>query len=148
MTWAGVAMVVVAATAYSLATTYPGYAVALPVLGAAAVIAGGTVAPTRGAESVLGLAPFRQVGRWSYSWYLWHWPVLVVYVAWRGTTLAATPLIVRLALVAGSLVLAVATYHLVENPVRHSPFLMGSPRATAVGAVLLVGSCVALTYAF
>jgi hypothetical protein len=37
---------------------------------------------------------------------------------------------------------------LVENPVRHSRLLITSPKATMVGAALLVASCVAFTYAF
>ena len=51
---------------------------ALPVLGAAAMIAGGTAAPALGVEALLRWAPFQWLGAISYSLYLWHWPVLII----------------------------------------------------------------------
>ena len=47
---------------------------------------GGSAVPSRGAESVLGTASFRRVGQWSYSWYLWHWPFLVIAAEAAHTT--------------------------------------------------------------
>ena len=77
-TWAGAACILVAALAYTSATAYPGDAVALPVIGAAAVIAGGVAAPALGAEALLRRRPFQWLGAISYSLYLWHWPIIVV----------------------------------------------------------------------
>jgi len=147
-TWIGMAMILSAAIAYNLLTVYPGYAAALPVAGAALVIAMGTSVPPAGVESMLRVAPFQWVGRLSYSWYLWHWPVLVLFFSYKAKSLESTPVATRLAIEVGALGLAVCTYYFVENPVRHSLFLVSSPRATGIGAALLVGSCVALTYAF
>src|SRR5207302_1628925 len=77
LTWLGLGMIVLAALVFDGATAYPGSAVALPVLGAAFVIAGGCGASRRTAELLLGRAPMQVVGRMSYSLYLWHWPILI-----------------------------------------------------------------------
>ena len=146
MTWVGLACVGVASTTFSAKTIYPGVAALLPVVGAALVIAGGTVAPPWGVEAVLKHPPFQWVGRWSYSWYLWHWPVLVLVALSNQTTVNATSVTTNLGLVAFSLVLAIATYFLVENPSRHSKFLSRNASGSLVGAGLLVMSCVVFTF--
>ena len=65
-------------TQLSPTTPYPGSAALLPVLGAALVIGAGCAAPARGCGRVLELRPMQAIGRVSYSWYLWHWPILLV----------------------------------------------------------------------
>ncbi|MBG0566181.1 acyltransferase family protein [Actinoplanes aureus] len=115
LTWGGLAAVVASAVIYDEQTPFPGTAAALPVLGAAAIIAAGGAAPRGGASVLLRTKPFQLIGRYSYSFYLWHWPVLMIGPA----ALDVEPSIeVNLALAAGSLVLAVVSYHVVENPVR------------------------------
>ena len=74
--WAGLAVILLACTRLSATTLYPGTAALLPVLGAALVIGAGCAAPSQGCGRVLALSPMRAIGRISYSWYLWHWPVL------------------------------------------------------------------------
>lgn len=65
---------------------------------------------------VLGTAPLQWLGRLSYSLYLWHWPIYAV-VNSRSTGLDGLSLLaVRLAL---SIAAAMASYHLVEVPLRH-----------------------------
>ncbi len=78
MTWLGIGMILAAALTFDAQSDYPGSLVALPVLGAGFVIAGGAAAPLYGVEALLGLAPFRWLGRLSYSLYLWHWPILIL----------------------------------------------------------------------
>ncbi len=148
MTWAGIAGIMVGAVAYSTFTPYPGIAVALPVLSTALVIAGGTPRPTRGAEMVLATPPFRWVGRWSYSWYLWHLPLLVLAAQAAHTVVNSQSIATNLVLVAVALGLAALTYQFVENPVRHSKRLVGSPRWSLVGAGVLIAAVFAFTFAF
>ena len=111
-------------------------------------MAGGASEPRWGAEVILGTPLFRWLGRRSYSWYLWHWPVLVIAAAYAHTTVYRDSILENLGLAALSLVLAAISYSLVENPIRHSALFARSPRATVVGALLLVGSFLALTFAF
>jgi hypothetical protein len=111
----------VAAFTFTSATSYPGYLVALPVIGAGLIIAGGTAGPSWGVESLLSVRPLQFIGLVSYSWYLWHWPILVLFTQRRGV--ANLPVADNVLLVLIALVLAVGTYLVVENPVRHSRFL-------------------------
>ncbi|MEV0897794.1 acyltransferase family protein [Actinoplanes sp. NPDC049802] len=134
LTWAGLTAVLISAFLYDEATPFPGSAAALPVLGAAAIIAGGCSAPRGGAVTLLGTWPFQQIGKYSYSWYLWHWPVLMIV----PHMLDAEPNIpLNLGLSAGALILAIGSYHLVENPARnHSWVKARSRRGLAVGLAL------------
>jgi hypothetical protein len=101
------------------------------VLGAAAVIA--TARPS----GLLGLRPLTRIGDYSYSLYLWHWPLLIVVPAALGHGLGLGG---RLGLCAGALVLAALTYHLVENPVRHRRQLTARPVRGLVTGLGLSGA--------
>jgi len=74
----GLAAVLYAVVALDGSTTFPGSAALLPVLGTAAVVAGGANGASYGPVRLLGVRPAQLLGRLSYSWYLWHWPVLVL----------------------------------------------------------------------
>jgi peptidoglycan/LPS O-acetylase OafA/YrhL len=148
MTWIGLGLVLIAATTVTLKSALPGSITAVPVFGAALIIAGGCAAPSWGVESFLRLPPFRWLGRWSYSWYLWHWPVMVLAALHAHTTVAATSTGRNTLLALLALLLAAATYFLVENPIRHSRWLAQQPGYTLVGAGLFIASCVAFTFAF
>lgn len=76
--WAGVIGVLVASHFYTTGLPFPGYEALLPTLAAAALIF------ARSDESswlgrLLGKRPMQYFGDISYSLYLWHWPVVVLY---------------------------------------------------------------------
>jgi peptidoglycan/LPS O-acetylase OafA/YrhL len=110
----GLAAVLVAAFVFTNQTPYPGSAAALPVVGAAVLIACGC-AGQRGVGVLLGLRPLQFGGRVSYSWYLWHWPMLIIAPMILGHGLTWWQ---RLAVVALSLGAAVLSFKLIENPAR------------------------------
>ncbi len=139
LSWFGLGGILSAALVYSSTSSYPGWLVAVPVIGAGLVIAGGAAQPTWGVESVLGLRPFQWLGVVSYSFYLWHWPILIIATQDRGTS--QLPVVDNILLVLASLVLAIGTYFVVENPVRHSTVLRGRRWASiAMGGCLIVGT--------
>ncbi len=139
MTWLGLGAILVAALAFDNRTAYPGSWVAVPVVGAALVIAGGVVAPARGAEVLLGTAPFGWLGKLSYSLYLWHWPILVVAAESQGRT--SLPVPQSLGLVAVALVASAVTFRLVEDPIRHARF----PTRFRWGSIALGAGLIGLT---
>jgi peptidoglycan/LPS O-acetylase OafA/YrhL len=134
--WGGLAVIVVTCTQLGPATPYPGSAALLPVLGTALVVGAGCATPELGVGRFLSLPVMRSIGRVSYSWYLWHWPVLLLAPALFGHALG---LGARLAMVMVSLALAIATLYLVENPARFAVGLRSSPgRSLAVGGAVTV----------
>jgi peptidoglycan/LPS O-acetylase OafA/YrhL len=144
LSWLGLAAILLAAFVFSPATPYPGWVVALPVLGTALVIATGVATPVHGAERLLGLRPFQWLGLVSYSLYLWHWPVLTLATERSGA--GSLPASDALLWVLLSLGLAILTYLLIENPVRHSGFLIVRRWASlALGACLIAASLTVAT---
>nr|WP_231981915.1 acyltransferase family protein [Mycobacterium sp. E2327] len=139
--WLGLGAVLLTCIRLGTNTPYPGTAALLPVVGTALVIGAGCATPAQGVGRVLALPPMRTVGRVSYSWYLWHWPVLVLAAPLLGHQLG---LAVRLATVVISGGLAVLTLRFIENPLRFSPSIRRSAgRSLAVGgAATAVAACV------
>jgi peptidoglycan/LPS O-acetylase OafA/YrhL len=133
----GLAAIAGGAVLFTQATPFPGFAALPPVLGTVAVLASGAAAPAGWPSRVLGSVPLRWLGRRSYSWYLWHWPVLVLAVAvFPGLSLAA-----RIACGALALGLSDASYRWVERPARQSPWLGPRPWATLAFAAALTLTC-------
>jgi len=131
--WAGLALILLACTLLSTATPYPGTAALVPVLGTALVIGAGCAAPSQGCGRLLALPPMRAVGRVSYSWYLWHWPVLLLAPPLLGHPLGLAG---RLAAVLVSAGLAVLTLLLLENPLRFAaPVRRSALASLALGGV-------------
>ena len=133
--WLGLAAIAVAVVTFGAATPFPGPAALVPTLGAAAVIAAG--APLR----LLTLRPMRWLGRVSYAWYVWHWPVLV----FAGAGSAGGRALVALL----SLVPAWLTYRWIETPLRHSTLHVRRPWTTLAaglaGPAAVVGIGLALS---
>ena len=129
----GLVLIAAACTLLDSAIPYPGTAALLPTLGAALVIAAGCATPTAGCGRLLGLPPLRAIGQISYSWYLWHWPVLILIPIAVGHSLG---LPARVAAAAASAVLAALTLRYLENPLRFTPRIRTSAwRSLGLGAV-------------
>jgi peptidoglycan/LPS O-acetylase OafA/YrhL len=139
--WAGLALILLACVWLSPTTLYPGVAALLPTLGAALVIGGGCATPDQGGGRLLGLPPMRAIGRISYSWYLWHWPVLVLAPFVLGHPLGLAARITAALLSAG---LAWLTLHYLENPLRFAPKIRDSAwRSLGLGAAAtIIAVCV------
>ncbi|WP_341923762.1 acyltransferase family protein [Nocardioides psychrotolerans] len=116
LVWGGLASILVACVAFDETLAFPGYAAALPVLGTAAVLyAGAHAGVTTSAGRLLSLRPMRAVGDWSYSLYLWHWPLLIVPPTALGRDLRPLEVVLLVAL---AFELAYLTYRFVEQPFR------------------------------
>ena len=148
LSWIGIAGIAISTQVLSITMGYPGLVALLPVLSAAAVIAGGTAVPRWGAETLLRTPPFKWIGRWSYSLYLWHYALIIVITTAIGKIEFSLSNWQRLGLVLLSLVVAALSYFFIENPIRRSKRLARSPRATLIGAAVLIASCILLTYAY
>jgi hypothetical protein len=108
---AAVAMFAVAIFFYSPNTLFPGLAAVLPVAGAALLVVtpGGWVN-----RRLLSSGPMVFIGLVSYSWYLWHWPLLSF--ARILSERISVPMAAGIGLL--SFLLAIASHRLVETPFR------------------------------
>lgn len=139
---AGLACIATAVFMYGHETKFPGLAAILPCIGSALVIVGGTM-PGGIVARAIGARPFAYVGRISYSLYLVHWPIIVfgkrLYPGMNAAQFGGCALI-------ASLLLAVISYHFVEQTFRHGP------RGQHARPVLLVSAasilCVVLALGF
>jgi peptidoglycan/LPS O-acetylase OafA/YrhL len=144
--WVGFGAIVWSVVRFSASTAFPGTAALVPVGGAALMLAAGCAAPARGASLLLRARPLQRAGRISYSWYLWHWPALILVPAMVGHSLNTLE---NLALVGLSALLATATVAFVEDPVRFARSLTtnagwslglgGSLSIAALVSILLIG---------
>jgi peptidoglycan/LPS O-acetylase OafA/YrhL len=112
---AGAAAIAIAVGGLGPATAYPSYVATLPALGAMLIIIGGLADPHNAVARALGTAPFVAIGLVSYSWYLWHWPLLSFL---RLANSGAHDLVMELGAMALALVLAGLTWRFVEQPIR------------------------------
>jgi peptidoglycan/LPS O-acetylase OafA/YrhL len=135
MAWVGLLGILVSAFLITAHTEYPGYAAVLPVAAAALLIAAGTGSPC-GPERVLAEPALQGIGAVSYSWYLWHWPLLILAPFLVGHALDVEG---RVDVVAVSLALAIATYFALENPVRR---LRRSHGSWLRSGLVMTGGCV------
>jgi peptidoglycan/LPS O-acetylase OafA/YrhL len=75
--WIGLAAVVSCGFVIPAFAQYPGYIALWPTIGAALVILSGGGKTRFGADKILAAKPLVAMGEISFSFYLWHWPILV-----------------------------------------------------------------------
>ena len=117
LAFAGLAAVGAAALFYSASTTFPSAYALLPVLGTAALVAAGEGPTSTAVGRGLSIRPLVVIGDWSYSLYLWHWPVIVLMRSYLGPerfgTIPAKVFVLLLVFF-----LSWATYRWIETPFR------------------------------
>jgi len=139
--WGGLAAIAAAVLVFDSSTAFPGTAALLPTLGAAALILAGTGRDPIGAGALLGRRAFCHVGRLSYAWYLWHWPLLIFAAELWGPLSVAQ----GLAVVAFAYFPTLISHRLVEEPIHRSRVLARNPRSGAT--IWVFGSVASVTAA-
>lgn len=134
--WLGTLLILSCGLILQVSTIFPGYAALWPTVGAALVLLAGIDAHKCSSGRLLGSKPLAALGDISYSFYLWHWPVLVFYRELTGSHELG---LLEGSLILGfSLVLAVVSTRWVEDPARKSHYGKKKP-----GHALLFGlACV------
>jgi len=97
------------------ATQFPGPWALVPVVATVLIIFSG--ANTATGWRVLGVRPLVTLGAMAYALYLWHWPLLIFWLA--ATDRDAAGLLDGAAVMLVAAVLAYLTLRLVENPLRY-----------------------------
>ena len=70
--WIGVALIILSYIFISKDNLWPGYLALIPVFGVFLIIQA-----HRNNSIITGNTVFKSLGKWSYSIYLWHWPLVV-----------------------------------------------------------------------
>lgn len=128
--WAGLLLILWAATTYTPATPFPGAAALAPTLGAALFIWPACTSrwsPT----GPLGIKPIQWAGDASYSIYLWHWPFIAV-VPWVGN--GRLGWIDSVLIVVATLGLSALSKTFIEERFRQARMLRLPSRSFAMGA--------------
>lgn len=117
---AGIFLIVTSILFFDEATAFPGIAAVLPVFGTVALLLSKSSIINR---TFLSCAPMRAIGLISYSWYLWHWPLM----AFMRTSSATVPSVTELTIAAVvSLVCGYLSWKFVEIPFRKSKRTSGA----------------------
>ena len=131
--WLGLAALAAAFVGLSSETGLSRGALLIPVLGTSAMLISGVASLGGSVALVLSLPVLRSLGKYSYSWYLWHWPILAL----ADARFSSFPLYGRVLCAAAALGLAVLSTRWIENPIRFHPRLMQRFAWSLGSAVLL-----------
>ncbi|GAA2171841.1 acyltransferase family protein [Arthrobacter parietis] len=115
--WVALAAVLSGGFLLDVEREFPGFVALWPLLAAGTIMVAGNSGSRFGVDAMLSWKPLVRLGDISYALYLWHWPILVIYLTFRDRS-EAGPLS-GAAIIALSLVLAYLTTRFIENPVRH-----------------------------
>ncbi|WP_307859401.1 acyltransferase family protein [Arthrobacter sunyaminii] len=139
--WLGLAAMLSVGFLLDVQGQFPGYVALMPLMAASLVIVAGQTGSRIGADRFLSWKPLMRLGDMSYALYLWHWPVLVIYLIWRDRQEVGP--VGGTAIIMLSLVLAYLTTKLVERPLRSSAWV----NRNSMRAAVVIGLCVALVAA-
>jgi hypothetical protein len=131
----GIGLILLAIATTPEGPSFPGWIALVPTVGTCIALIAGAGLGAR-VPRLLQSGPLPALGTLSYSWYLWHWPVLLIAVTLLPDLDTAGKLI------AAGLALGIAavSYHFIENPIRFHPALRTHPwrvLGTAGAAALL-----------
>ncbi|MGW4734085.1 acyltransferase family protein [Streptomyces shenzhenensis] len=145
LSWLGLGITIGTALLITEETPLPGYAVAGPVLGASLIIAGGCAAPAFGAEKLLDNPVLNFIANVSYGWYLWHWPVLILWPSVLDREFTYSD---RFRVAFLSLFMAIAMHYIIERRFRENVKLVLTPwRGILAGGALTACAAVATAIA-
>lgn len=137
----GLILVIASVTGFHSHFAYPGLWAFVPSIGASLIIASG-YGFSKGYSNPLAQKWLTWIGDRSYSWYLWHWPILML-----GFSLGFESLFwPKVSLVLLSLLVATISYRYVEQPFWKGRFSQTDPLRVLLLAILAMTSVVALLY--
>lgn len=133
----GLALILASAIMLNSSVNYPSYLALAPSLGAAMIIAAGGTTQKGAVAAILESKPLVWLGDRSYSFYLWHWPILIL-----GNSLGITRTHAgTISLVGLALLVAALSYKFIELPFwkgRWSAVTASRTLVASLAAVLIV----------
>lgn len=130
--WAGIAAIGLSAIGFSKETRFPGVSSLIPCLGAVAIILAGRTSVS--ARYLLCNPLIVGIGRISYSLYLIHWPILVLFGYWNVISLNYTQ---KWLAIGASFAIAMVMYKWIETPFRQRSSSSFSGAAFGLGCAMI-----------
>lgn len=123
----GFALIALSIAAFDSATTWPGWNALVPVVGTVMVLLAARQKGVLSGHSIL-----QRMGDWSYSLYLWHWPLAValVYLNLQENMAAISACLTM------TLILGWASFRFIESPSRTLSSKASAPRNVAIFAAV------------
>jgi peptidoglycan/LPS O-acetylase OafA/YrhL len=137
---AGLGLIVLPALLYESSLAYPGVMALAPVGGTLLLLATGGLGTASLPGRLLASRPLVALGKASYGWYLWHWPLMVL----GGVLMPGIGAMGRFAWGLAGLLAAIVTHRLLEQPVRDKVVPMVLVRRPLIAAGFVSGTLVLL----
>lgn len=138
--WLGIVAMLSCGIILQVGQQFPGYMALWPTLAAACVIVAGFTNSRVGVDRFLSMKPLVKLGDSSYALYLFHWPVLVIYLVAADKT-SPGPL-AGLAIILFSICAAWLGTRFVDTPLRRNRWI-DQTRMRAVAVILVCMAIVA-----
>jgi len=123
--------IILGAMTFDSYTPFPGSAALVPVVGTSVLIYFGNT--QNFVAQAISMRPLVAAGDVSYSWYLWHWPLIVFAHRVFPASETLAPIIAALL----ALPFAVFSLRVIENPIRYNESIQGD-RVVKLGVLCAV----------
>jgi peptidoglycan/LPS O-acetylase OafA/YrhL len=141
----GVVAICYSVISFDASMAFPGWMALLPVVGTVAVLVAGALCDRNLISKLLSTSPMVMIGKLSYSWYLWHWPLLAFV---KVNNFGDNDLSNNLIIIFVALIFAYLTHHFIENPIRYNkPWAFVSRNGALKSGVAMVVSTMLVTLA-
>lgn len=135
LSWVGLSGLVLGFILINESTSYPGLWALLPTLSTALIVIAGTHLTKFSVESVFNRKYTRGLAKISYSLYLIHWPIFVIFFYQFGDKIKFYD---RIGLIIFCIMLSILSYFLIENPLRFNKTIKSSAKKTFAFGLCMV----------
>lgn len=131
--WIGILALLLCGLLLQVSTVFPGYIALWPTGAAVLILLAGNESKRFSAYQILASKPLVSFGKVSYAFYLWHWPILILFLQYAERSTVS--LKAGIAIIALSVILAYFTIYVVETPLRN---IRSTTKQTAIALMSLV----------
>lgn len=132
--WIGFAGLVYALFSFTKNTPYPSFWAIIPTVATTIIIASGVNKNKYSFENIFGHSIFQFVGKISYSWYLIHWPLFVIFLLANNREGLSD----KISIIILSFIISIVSFYTLENPIRHNLWIKSSLKNTYLVGLILV----------
>lgn len=132
VSWLGLIMMVSPILFYTSDTIFPGLAAIPPCLGTVIIIWSLKDQQKTSLKNILSFGPMAFIGKVSYSFYLWHWPALILCEYYTIDKLTLTD---RFLVVCGAFLISCFSWRVIEKPFRENFVLFPKVRMLKISFI-------------